>query len=318
MILKQIPEDFIVKELPDFTKGEGRYAIFLLKKKDYTTEKAIQQICKTLRIKRNRVGYAGIKDKHAVTEQYISIKSINSEKVEKILLKDIELKFIAYSKEPLTIGLLKGNSFEIVVRDLDKKIVVKKDFKIKNLFDEQRFSNNNAEIGLAILKKNFKKAVELVLENQGDYENDVRSFMEKHPTDFVGALQRIPSKILLLFVHAYQSLIFNKTIKSLNFDKNVKIPIVGFATEFENNNIKKIVEDLLSADKMSQHDFVIRSIPRLSSAGELRDLYVEPENLVVKELEKDDLNKNKYKLKLSFSLPKGCYATNVVKQIVKE
>jgi len=316
MILKQIPEDFIVKEIPNFEKGEGLYAIFILKKTNYTTEKAIQTVCDYLHIDRKRVGYAGIKDKKAISSQYISIYKIKKEKVEILKLKDIELKFVSYSKKPTSLGNLKGNNFEIIVRNLDKDVKIGADKKIKNFFDEQRFSKNNIEIGKAILKKDFKKAVGLVLQKKGDYERKAELFLSNHPNNYIGALRKVPHKILLLFIHSYQSYIFNETINKIGSEKNVKVPLVGFGTEYKDNNVRRIIKEILKKGNISERDFVVSSMPDLSCEGEERDLYVEPKNLKIDKLEKDELNKGKYKVRISFSLPKGAYATNVVKQII--
>ena len=61
--LKQIPEDFIVEEIPLFDFGKtGDYTYFLLKKQEYNTENAIQTISHQIRIPRKKFGYAGSKD----------------------------------------------------------------------------------------------------------------------------------------------------------------------------------------------------------------------------------------------------------------
>ncbi|NQU97886.1 tRNA pseudouridine(13) synthase TruD [Candidatus Woesearchaeota archaeon] len=316
MILKQIPEDFIVKELSGYEKEEGLYAIFILKKTNYTTEKAIQTVCNSLHIERKRAGYAGIKDKNAITSQYISIYKIKKEKVESLELKDIKFRFVSYSKKPISLGDLEGNTFEIIVRDLDKDAEINSYKKIKNFFDEQRFSENNVEIGKAILKKNFKKAVELILEGKGDYEKRVKAFIDSNPNNYISALRKIPKKILLLFVHSFQSYVFNKTIKDIDNEENIKIPLVGFGTEYGSNDIKRIIKSILVSNGITERDFIVNSIPELSCEGDERHLYIEPKNLKVEKLEIDELNKGRYKVKISFSLPKGAYATNLVKQII--
>jgi len=219
MKIEQLPEDFIVREIPDYEKEDGPYSVFILKKRNYTTERAIQRICEALHIKRNRVGYAGIKDKVAVTEQYISLFKISKKIVASLKLKDLELEFVSFSKNPISLGMLKENSFEIIVRDLEKDFKISDCGRIKNYFDSQRFSHNNAVVGLALLKRDFKKAVNLILETEGDYECEMKEFLKSNPNNYVGALGKIPHKILLLFIHAYQSDLFNKTIDLLDNKK---------------------------------------------------------------------------------------------------
>ncbi len=313
---KQVFEDFMVEEIPTFELGNGRHCIFLLEKRNCTTERAVEMIADALHLKRNRVGYAGIKDRHAITKQYISISDVSKEKVESLVFSDVFLSFIGFSQSAISVGMLKGNRFRIVVRDLDKNASFDASKKIKNYFDEQRFSNNNAEIGLAILRRDFKKAVELILENKGFYEDKIRVFTMLGTNDYVGALKLVPHKILLLFIHAYQSSVFNKTISGLDYEKNVKIPIVGFGTEYPSAKMEKIIRGIISKDGVSERDFVISQIPQISCEGEMRYIYVFPQNLKVSKLEKDELNKGRYKSTISFELPKGSYATNVIKSLV--
>jgi len=300
--IKQEVEDFIVKEITNIKpKKEGRYAYFILKKKDYTTEKAIQTIANYFRIPRKRFGYAGNKDKKAITEQYCSVLS----KIKDIKLKDIEVKVIGFGSEPISLGDLKENYFEIIVRNINKK--PKQIKEIPNYFDEQRFgkNKNNHLIGKEIIKKDFKKAVKIL-------DSEFKG------TDYVGFLRQIPKKILMIYIHSYQSYLWNLIVDKYlqcKYKKNAKIPLIGFGTEIKDKRIKKIAENLMEKENISYRDFIIRQIPELSSEGNERIMFVKIKNLKISKPEKDELNKGKKKVKVSFSLPKGAYATNVVKEL---
>jgi tRNA pseudouridine13 synthase len=117
--IKEAPEDFIVKEINkiNLTK-DGNYLICILKKTNYTTTRALEQIARNLKIPLKNIGYAGIKDKNAITEQYISIKNIAKDKIIKLNLKDIKLNVLGYSDEPIVLGKLIGNEFIITIRCL--------------------------------------------------------------------------------------------------------------------------------------------------------------------------------------------------------
>ncbi|MBU0666312.1 MAG: tRNA pseudouridine(13) synthase TruD [Nanoarchaeota archaeon] len=320
--IKQLPEDFFVREIPnkDFKK-KGTFAVFLLKKTNYTTEKAIQTICTSLIVQRKHVGYAGIKDRNAITEQYISILNAKSKNLE---LNDIKLQFQGYLSEPISLGDLKGNYFEIVIRNLEKEQTINSINYVPNYFDEQRFSKNNVQIGRYILKRDFKNAVLEMLKSNGDYEKKVAAYLKDHDKDYVGALRRVPKKILLLFVHAYQSYLFNITIKKYLKEclktkqkENQDIPLIGFGMEIPNQKIEKIITDLMNEENITTRDFIIREIPELSSEGGFRKLFAEIQDLTIGTKEKDELNKGKYKLKVAFSLSKGSYATIVIKELFK-
>jgi len=215
-IIKQSPQDFIVKEIYDIKQDNGQYAYFLLKKIDYTTIRALETIANKLNIPLKNIGFAGNKDKNAITEQKISIFK-GSKSIENINFKDIELKYLSNGKEPISLGNHQGNEFVITIRNLDDKEIEKlKSFKPKhvlNLFGPQRFSKNNDVVGKAVIKKDFKKAVELILENKREEENKIKDHIENNKNDYVGAIKLIPLKIRKLYVHAYQSYLFNSFLE---------------------------------------------------------------------------------------------------------
>jgi len=291
--IKQKPEDFVVKEITNVKpEKQGKYTYFILKKKEYTTEKAIQTIANYFRIQRKRFGYAGNKDKIAITEQYCSVLG----RIKDTNLKDIEVKVIGYGSEPISLGDLKENHFEIVVRDVYKKPKILKE--IPNYFDEQRFgiNKNNHLIGKAIVKKDFKKAVEII-------DSGFKG------TDFVGFLRKIPKKILMIYVHAYQSYIFNNIVEQYlqcKYKKNAKIPLIGFGTGIKDKQIREITERIMKKENIGYRDFIIRQMPELSSEGSERDMFARIKNLNIEKPEKN-------MIKVSFSLEKGAYATNAIK-----
>lgn len=299
--IKQSPEDFIVNEITNIKlKKQGIYSIFLLKKTNYNTETAIQKISKTLNIPRKSIGSAGNKDKQAITTQYISIKEANQEKIKNLSLNDISLEFKGYSDKPISLGDLEGNEFEIkVITDQNPKKIK----KIINYFGEQRFSKNNKDIGKSIIKKDFKKAVDLILENKGEQEEKLKEYLSEHPTDFIGGLRTIPIKVLKLFIHSYQSFIWNKIAeKKANSPKNPNIPLIGFATQ-----LTKEIQAILSEEGITERDFIIKQIPELTEEGNERSLFADIKDLKIEKINKGYL--------LKFKLKKGSYATEAIRQI---
>ena len=337
--IKQVPDDFIVKEITSIKlKDSGNYTYFILKKRSYTTERAVSTIAHYLKTDRKNIGYAGSKDKNAVTEQMISIKGFN--KTKDIELKDIQLIYKGKGDERISLGDLKGNEFIITVRNLNKKEIKLTSIQIPNYFDEQRFSKNNAEIGKSILKKDFKKAVDLILEDSSEktsgFEEGVKEHISAFPNDFIGAIKKVPKKIRMMYVHAFQSLIFNKAIteliklethdyKKVDYSQgifvfpnkeinNTKIPIIGFGTEFKDKKLRDISLKILKEEGIELRDFIIRGMPELVSEGDERNMFVIAEEIKTK-VEKDELKKDKKKCIISFKLPKGSYATIIIKKI---
>lgn len=327
--IKQIPEDFHVKEIIDLRFDQGRHSYYLLKKKGYTTFKAVDFLSKKIGIPIKNIGFAGAKDSKAITEQAISIYNGPTRDFR---FNNIELKFLGRGKERIVLGSHKGNYFEIVIRNITKK--PRKIKKMVNYFDEQRFSEKNWKIGRNIVFGDFKNAIELIAKTN-IYKRGIKEHLEKNPNDYIGAISRIPKKLLRLYVNAYQSYIWNKTaieylkqfkckkLKSKDFVlifpvakiKNVKIPVIGFATGLKEDKIGKTIKKILKREKITNRDFIIKSIPHISSEGGVRDLIVKIKNLKIGKFERDEMNKGKNKIRLSFSLQKGSYATMLIKQL---
>lgn len=294
-MIKYRPEDFIVEEETDIEeKANGKVSYFILEKRNMNTEDAVNKAAKILNKKRKEINHCGNKDKIAVTRQYISVPDLAKDK-RKDFNEDIKLEYICQGDERLNLGSHKGNWFTINVYTDERP---KRLEYVPNLFGKQRFSHNNHLIGKAIVKGEMKKATELILENRGNYEKEVEEHLEKAPNDYVGAIRKIPKKILTLFIHAYQGHIFNKAARRVN--DNVRIPLVGFGTDKKNRYIK----DILEGENIEPRDFIIRQIPEISSEGDERQSL-----LRVKELEIQEKEDNHT---VRFFLDKGSYATVVL------
>ena len=322
--IKSVPEDFVVKEIIGLKFEDSGFSYYNLKKTNLSVQEAAEIISKKLRINKKFINYAGTKDKIAITEQKISIKNGPERNFD---FGNLKLEFLGKGKERINLGDNLGNYFEIVVRDIDKKPEKIKSFV--NYFDDQRFSDKNVEIGKAIIKRDFKKAADFILEDK-KYGEMTKEYLEKNKNDFIGALRLIDRKILRMFVHAYQSYLWNLCV-SENFerqkhneieyslgklnipveeDENPGFPIIGFGTEEDGT-----VEEILAREKITRRDFIIKEIPELSSEGSERNVFAEIKNLNISELENDELNNGKKKVKISFELGKGSYATMAIKQL---
>ncbi|MFP4645509.1 MAG: tRNA pseudouridine(13) synthase TruD [Candidatus Woesearchaeota archaeon] len=343
--IKKQPEDFIVTEkLIDgfFTDDPTNTHVYLLEKRNYTTERAVTHLAKALNIPRKNISYAGTKDKVAITRQYITIKGASREKVANIKLKDISLDFRGYAEEPLRLGSLEGNSFEILVKGLPVgyEVPFKKlqGLPVPNYFDKQRFSTANIDIGKAIIQKDFKKAVEIITDKDGDWKDKLHSHLEKQQNDYVGALKLIPRKTLLFYVHALQSKVFNELLASevknrfeivheLEYDfgtlvfpelqklfqvrdTSLKLPLLGY-----DSNPTREQEETLVKQELTTKDFLIRQIPELSLEGSSRFSFITATDIKLEELNTGDETGSKA-IKAKFYLPKGAYATITLKTIL--
>jgi len=171
-ILRREPEDFIVEELPLVKKGSasGPYLICRLTKTNWELQHAIKEIAKRLGISHRRIGWAGTKDRNAITRQLISLYNVTAEQVTGIRLKDITLEPVGQSNEALSLGELLGNRFDILIRDCEpaeldtrvQQISGTVNQAVPNYFGLQRFGATRPVthlVGECILRGDFEGAV---------------------------------------------------------------------------------------------------------------------------------------------------------------
>jgi tRNA pseudouridine13 synthase len=252
MKLKQLPTDFIVEEIPNirFTQEKDDQTIFLLEKKEIDTYNAIQSIAKKFHIPLSEIGYAGLKDKHALTRQYISIPT--HYKVQNTEINALKIQLAGYHRKKIKIGDLKGNKFTIIVHDvknseLDDVFEIAETISrsgVPNYFDSQRFGSviKKEFIAKYVIKKDYEQAVKLyltayfeseprrikdekckILARWDDLRNvavgdDVFAIIIKEylkTNNWLAAYKKIPASLRKMFVNAYQSYIWNECIKEV-------------------------------------------------------------------------------------------------------
>ena len=143
--------DFTVEEIPlyEFT-GEGEHLVLHVRKKDMTTWEMLDAISNHVGIRRRDMGYAGLKDKHAMTMQYVSIMAIHEEKLKAFTHDKIKILSMVRHNNKIRVGHLKGNRFNIRLKKVlgvqkDKLDSVLKWIKkngVPNYFGNQRFGND--------------------------------------------------------------------------------------------------------------------------------------------------------------------------------
>ncbi len=292
-----------MREEMDLDICEGDYSYYLMRKRNWNTLDAIKEISERSGINFKRFGYAGNKDKNALTEQHISVFNFEGD-LAKFKIKDIELLFAGKGKERINLGMLRGNRFRIVVRDLDEERELKFG-RVKNFFDGQRFGieGKNWKIGKSIVKRDFENACRLIgVESEG--------------RDYIGALRKIERKMLRFYVHSYQSYLFNLVLGRLN-NNFEKIPIIGYLTEFEDKSIERIYNEVLKKERIKKENFLIREMNEISSEGSMRKMYCDVQDFSYEYLD-DEINNGKKKCLLSFFLGPGQYGTMVVKSLFGE
>jgi tRNA pseudouridine13 synthase len=147
-LLKANPEDFLVVEDLGFSPdGEGEHLLVRILKNGCNTRFVADALAKFLKVHAREVSFAGQKDKHAVTEQWICIRLPGKEMpdLSKFELEGCKVLEYARHKRKLRLGALKGNAFTIVLRevsnraDAETRLQAIADKGVPNYFGAQRF-----------------------------------------------------------------------------------------------------------------------------------------------------------------------------------
>jgi len=370
MKLRQKPEDFIVEEVNNFTiSDKGEYKLFLLEKKNKEAFELIDYLSRINKIPYDAFGIAGLKDRHAITRQYFTLKNIYELKTYREESYNIE--FIGFVDKPIKIGDLIGNKFKLTVRDIAKGEIEgvlnkSREIIVPNYYDSQRFRSVTKKEFVAkyLLRKDYENAVKLYLTSYSKSEprevkEDKRTLLKywgkplnlktkrlmdilntyKNTKNWLKAYQRIPGNIRELLVAAYQSYLWNECIKKfiseninrkylytidysvgtlMFFKKLDKVLPEQFQTISDTiipeKHEQKIIEKILAKEGFSVSDFKILESGNFFKTHK-RNILLKPKNFNISKPIPDELNKNRYKFVVEFELPKGSYATIIIKRL---
>lgn len=242
VLFKQNKDDFVVTEIPLYEfSNEGEHVIIKFRKKDLTTWGAIQIFSRFLGCQGRDIGYAGLKDKNAMTIQYISIPKKYEKAIEKFSHENIKILEKTKHNNKIKIGHLKGNKFFIRlkrVKAFDAKKIEEVISKISiygmaNYFGFQRFG---------IGANNYKKGEALIK----------------------GELKEKNRRLKQMYINSYQSYLFNQwlskrieisklieTFEAKEIYKKLQLPLSEIKTMKKQKHPFKI----LTGDLMSHYPF---------------------------------------------------------------
>ncbi len=399
--LKTLPEDFVVREIsdPPRAKDNGDYTIATVTSRNWETNRLVRIMARSIGMSRERISFAGTKDKRAVTTQLMSFKC-PPEDLAKIDLKDVEIKDAYRGARAIQIGDLFGNDFTITVRDCTMDMdsirgVVSEDIALirktggyPNYFGVQRFGVVRPVthlVGERLVRGDIEGAVRTyisfttpqedeelqeirsslrdtddwgaaakVMPEQMSYEKTMAQILAGGGS-WIDAIEALPPNLQMMFVHAYQSLLFNEMLSlRMEQDLPLNVPVEGdviipldqdrnpqhenpimvtsknvdlvarqvragraFITGalFGSESVSaegipgEIERKVIEAHKLSAEDFVIPGLPRCSSKGGRREILCPVKDI------KAEFGTDTYSLE--FSLPKGNYATCLMREFMK-
>lgn len=157
-MLKANPEDFVVVEDLGFTPdGEGEHLLVNIRKNGCNTQFVADYLAKFAGIHARAVSYAGLKDRHAVTEQWfcLHLPGKDSPDLSQFALEGCEVLQTARHLRKLRIGSLKGNDFTLVLRHISDRQEVEQRLQaiaaggVPNYFGSQRFGRGGNNLVMA-------------------------------------------------------------------------------------------------------------------------------------------------------------------------
>ncbi|CAI5720682.1 unnamed protein product [Peronospora farinosa] len=260
-------------------KNRPDYLQFVLYKRNLETNSVMMQLAKAMNTNVSSFTYAGTKDKRGITTQLCTVYRGSKERLETLNRADRELdsfNFLVgnatYVSQRLNLGDLRGNRFSLAIRDLPDDDTISdeqihnavrswSEHGFINYFGLQRFGTKaiaTHEIGRAILQRDYKRVVDLLLSPQeGDAtkirearqafqdNQDVETALKALPpyliaeravlqglrthgmTSYATAIQGIPRHLRMMYTHSYQSYVWNfvASERLVQFSRNS--PVVG-------------------------------------------------------------------------------------------
>ena len=392
-------EDFYVEEIPEIIpEGEGPNVYVWIEKLGRTTLDVVLDIARDLHISRKRMGFAGMKDKKAITRQWICIANMDSEEqfrqVENLDIYKTDFLKVVRGRKKLRMGQLKGNKFRILIKDLDdiEKSAdvaneVLKELEVTgvpNYFGWQRFGKPRTIthlVGKALVENDLEKAVNTYIGNPQSDEGEenqrarqaydegkleeslelmgksmryekmmvkelIRDSKKGELTDksYMNALHALPKPLQRMFVHAYQSYLFNEAVSNRvemginkyvegdividseehivrdktpeeiqelidNFEASPTCPLFGTKVPFADGEVGEMEENILKNYGITKADFEVPKMPRLGSHGLRRSMRFQVWDASA--IPTDD------GVICEFSINKGSYATAVLREVMK-
>jgi len=221
-------EDFIVHEASNYPPKSdiGKYLIADVTTTNWETNLLIREFSNLLHISRQRIGFAGTKDKRAKTKRLMSFFGVSAERISQINIKNVTIENIYRSDSGVKIGNLIGNKFEITIREIEENIDLDYIRKIAsfiinyggfpNFYGIQRFGIIRPIthiVGKYIVKDDFEKAIMSYIGNPIDGEDKetykLRERLEK-TRDYSTALKLYPNTL------NFEKAILNKLVNNPN------------------------------------------------------------------------------------------------------
>ena len=329
------PRDFSVEEVPLYEfSGDGEHLVVKIRKKNLTTWQMLDILSNTLGVPKREFGYAGLKDKHAITMQYISMPKRVEQELDKLVHPELKVLEKHYHNNKIRVGHLKGNKFWLRFKKVQESHKTKIESVLKwikkngmpNYFGVQRFGNagDNHLEGKALVEgklkiRDRKKREFLISAYQSYLFNNWLAKRIELSTLLEGFKEAEVEQILKLEKGSLKGTKEQENwLKLLDGDLFMHYPFGKIFYEELDTACQRFIERDISptgliagkkaklAQNLAEHFEKEYNNTDIKESGTRRYAWIFPE-----------INTKKYipqnaHYELGFYLPKGCYATGVV------
>ncbi len=191
------PEDFVVDEIPAYRpSGEGEHLFLWIEKRNVSAEFLLRAVARRLKVPLRSIGCAGLKDKVAITRQYISVPRVAEKRLRHLEREPgIKILEVRPHQHKLRTSHLKGNIFRILLRGTPKSALP----TVRNVLDRLRRQGMPNFYG----RQRFGRGGDTALTGLGMISGDI-------PNDHIVWRDRIRRK---LYLSAAQAAIYNAYLR---------------------------------------------------------------------------------------------------------
>lgn len=383
MKIKRLVEDFQVEERIALSAGNGPFALYRLTKQSLGTLEAIDAVARRWNLAREDLAVAGMKDKHALTIQYVTIRGGLRRGLAQT---NLELEYLGQAPRPIHARDISANRFVVVIRDLTatelqsamQALAAASRDGLPNYFDNQRFGSLGTSgefiaklwclgdyeraLWLALADENVHAGREerdeqrILRDHWGDWQRclqllsrssqrKIAAFLAHNPQDFRRAIGLVRQDLRSIWLAAFQSHLWNQVLAALigqvclpehlrqhpigrrevpfyqvlDDDQrrqlhNARLPLPSARLHLDDGPVKCLYDEVLAREGIELRQVRLK-YPRDSyfSKGERPAVFSVGEFTHAAAV--DELEPGRQKLTLGFTLPRGSYATILVKRV---
>ncbi|CAM2941349.1 tRNA pseudouridine(13) synthase TruD [Vibrio rarus] len=315
--LKAKAQHFVVKEDLGFEfSGNGEHVMLRVRKTGENTSFVANELAKFCGVKSKDVSWAGLKDRHAVTEQWLSVQLPKSDDIDFSLFSkkhpSVEILDIARHSKKLRPGDLKGNFFELTLSEVSDVAAVEERLQaianqgVPNYFGAQRFGNKG---------NNLDEARRWGRDNVRTRNQNKRS----------------------LYLSTARSWIFNQIVSARLQQQCFDCALLGDVVLTEHGEVKvdqQMLDDSTPFTAITAALAGDNALPTLDKALQLEQVAVDAEPDLMALIRGNRMRHDRRIIKLipeqlswsstndevlvKFWLDSGCFATSIMREVIEE